>query len=121
MTTTTKKRSLTPEARSLARRWQKRLGLGDWEVEVKVERDLNGALGDALVLNEDARWAQIAIAENCPREQLEPTVVHELLEVLAAGMTEAALAAMSERAFDRWESAKERLMEHLTRSLLLTP
>lgn len=112
------RKALQAEGRALVRQWQKCLGMNDWEIEVKVERDLNGALGDALVLNSEARWAQIAIAETCPRDQLEPTIVHELLEVLAAGMTESALAGMSERAFDRWEAAKENLLEHLTHRLL---
>ncbi|MHA2641778.1 MAG: hypothetical protein V2G42_07130 [bacterium JZ-2024 1] len=102
---------------ALLRPWQKRLGMSHWDIEVKIERDLNGALGDALVLNEDARWAQIAIARNCPPEQLEPTVVHELLEIAFARLCERALAGMSEPAYDRWCAEKERLIEHLTHIL----
>lgn len=109
---------ITPaDIRGLLRAWQKRLGMSHWDIEVKIERDLNGSLGDALVLNEDARWAQIAIASNCPPEQLEPTVVHELLELAFARLCERALAEMSERAYDRWCAEKERLIEYLTHIL----
>jgi hypothetical protein len=120
MTTRPKKeiRTMGAEARALARKWQKRLGMGDWDIEVRIERDLNGALGDALVLNPEARWAQIAIAADCPADQLEPTVVHELIEILLARLSEIALSGMREAHFNRWELEKERLVEFATHRLL---
>jgi hypothetical protein len=65
------------------RAWQERLGLGSWDITVKVEpvEGQDNAWG-ACFPHDDYEVATIVIEPDVPGEQLERIIVHELLHLV---------------------------------------
>ena len=78
---------LTPEQLvHLCKIWQRRLRLSDWSIVVGFVLqdqliDEQGTLWGRMLSEESEQSAQIAISEEVPPDQLEATLVHELLHI----------------------------------------
>ena len=78
---------MTPEKLvHLCKIWQRRLRLSDWSIVVGFVPqdqliDEQGTLWGRMLSEESEQSAQIAISEEVPPDQLEATLVHELLHI----------------------------------------
>lgn len=73
--------------------WQKRLRLQDWDIRIEVDNDIENCSGQ-VTKSLDYQWAKILIKDptKLPEdrylvEDLEVTIVHELLHIRMAYIT----------------------------------
>jgi hypothetical protein len=92
------------ELRKLCRRWQQMLRLQDWKIEIQYARiremlhndDIGGVISwGRCSINDNHKRAKVYVLhpddyeDDLGREEIEETVVHELLHVQMSGMRSA--------------------------------
>ncbi len=98
--------------------WQRRLDLLDWEIEVQVVYLLPGNRAELEVVDPEGKYALLEVSRQCPREQVESALLHELLELVFEPAHNIIYLNLSENDLGRWLGERARAMNHLTACLL---
>jgi len=98
--------------------WQKRLNLSDWEIEVQVVYLLPGNRAELEVVDPEGKYALLEVSRQCPMEQVEPAILHELLELVFDSAHNIIYLNMSEEDLGRWLGEKKKAIDHLVACLI---